>query len=105
MLEEAISAVDMSQQVSHAYCITMEREHDGRFIADAEALPGVMTYGDTQMEAAMNIFVLIFRVMADKIEHREVNGIIDTISFVFRYKHKVNPDLYVYTTHLRDDLL
>ena len=51
--------------------IELERETDGRWIAEAPGLPGVMAYGETREEATRNVEVLALRVMADRLEHGE----------------------------------
>jgi predicted RNase H-like HicB family nuclease len=51
--------------------IEIEREEDGRWIADAPALPGVMAYGATREEAIARAEALAFRVLADRLEHGE----------------------------------
>ena len=51
--------------------IELEQEDDGRWIAEAPDLPGVMTYGATQAEAVRKAKVLALRVMADRLEHGE----------------------------------
>jgi len=45
--------------------IEIEREEDGRWIAEVVELPGVMTYGGTRDEA------LALRVIADRLDHGE----------------------------------
>jgi predicted RNase H-like HicB family nuclease len=47
------------------------RERDGRWIAEAPDLPGVLTYGHTRDEAIAKARALALRVMADRIEHGE----------------------------------
>lgn len=49
--------------------IEIERETDGRWIAEAPALPGVMAYGNTREEATRKVEVLALRVMAARLEH------------------------------------
>ncbi len=49
----------------------MEREDDGRWIAEIPALPGVMAYGGDQGEAMRRAEVLALRVLADRLEHGE----------------------------------
>lgn len=49
----------------------IEREEDGRWLAEVPALPGVMAYGATAEEARIKAEVLAFRVIADRIEHGE----------------------------------
>lgn len=51
--------------------IELDREEDGRWIAEVEALPGVLAYGDTRDAAIANVEVLAFRVLADRLEHGE----------------------------------
>jgi len=51
--------------------IEIDREVDGRWIAEVRALPGVLVYGATEEEARTNVTALAFRVIADRIEHGE----------------------------------
>jgi predicted RNase H-like HicB family nuclease len=51
--------------------IEIEREEDGRWIAEVPDLPGVMAYGETQEDAISKVEVLSLRVMADRLEHGE----------------------------------
>ena len=51
--------------------IEIEQETDGRWIAEAPDLPGVMAYGATQAEAIRKVETLALRVMADRLEHGE----------------------------------
>ena len=51
--------------------IELEREEDGRWIADVPALPGVMVYGQTREEALALVEALALRVLADRLEHGE----------------------------------
>jgi predicted RNase H-like HicB family nuclease len=48
--------------------ITFEREDDGRWIAEIGALPGVLAYGATKLEAQSKVEALALRVIADRIE-------------------------------------
>jgi predicted RNase H-like HicB family nuclease len=48
--------------------IELDREDDGRRIAEALELPGVMTYGRTREEAIGNTERLAIEVLADRIE-------------------------------------
>jgi predicted RNase H-like HicB family nuclease len=52
--------------------IELDREDDGRWIAEALELPGVMTYGRTREEAISNTERLAIEVIADRIEHGEL---------------------------------
>ncbi len=49
--------------------IELEREIDGRWIAEIPALPGVMAYGESREQAITAVKVLALRVVADEIEH------------------------------------
>jgi predicted RNase H-like HicB family nuclease len=51
--------------------IDVEREDDGRWIADVSALPGAMACGSTKAEAIMKVEALVLPALADKIEHGE----------------------------------
>ena len=51
--------------------IEIERENDGRWIAEVPAIPGVMVYGQSQSEAISKVKALALRVLADRIEHGE----------------------------------
>ena len=51
--------------------IEIEREADGRWLADIPLLPGVMAYGETREQAIANVKVLALRIIADEIEHGE----------------------------------
>jgi predicted RNase H-like HicB family nuclease len=54
--------------------IEVEREVDGRWIADVVALPGVMVYGATREEALAKCQALALRVLADRVESGETTG-------------------------------
>lgn len=54
--------------------IELEREADGRWIAEIPELPGVMTYGADQAEAVAKVQALALRVLAERLEHREAPG-------------------------------
>ena len=51
--------------------IEIERENDGRWIAEIPELPGVMAYGDSRDEAISKAEALALRVLADRLEHGE----------------------------------
>jgi predicted RNase H-like HicB family nuclease len=51
--------------------IEIEREEDGRWIAEIPDLPGVMCYGQTREEAVAKAKALALRVLADRLEHGE----------------------------------
>lgn len=51
--------------------IEVEREEDGRWLAEVPNLPGVMAYGATRAEAIACVQALALRVLADRLEHGE----------------------------------
>jgi predicted RNase H-like HicB family nuclease len=51
--------------------IEVERENDGRWIAEVPALPGVLAYGKTEAEARAHAVSLALRVIADRIDNGE----------------------------------
>lgn len=53
---------------TRAYTIELDREQDGRWIAEIPQVLGVMAYGKSQSEAERKVKALALRVIADKIE-------------------------------------
>lgn len=51
--------------------VEVEKETDGRWIAEVPEIPGSMAYGATKSEAIARVEALILRTLADKIEHGE----------------------------------
>jgi predicted RNase H-like HicB family nuclease len=51
--------------------IEIEREEDGRWIAEVPDLPGAMVYGQTREEAVSKVEALALRAIADRLEHGE----------------------------------
>ena len=51
--------------------VELEREDDGRWIAEIPELPGVMAYGGSREEALRAVQTLALRVVADRLEHGE----------------------------------
>jgi predicted RNase H-like HicB family nuclease len=51
--------------------IEIEREEDGRWIAEILELPGVMVYGATRDKAISKAEALALRVLADRLDHGE----------------------------------
>ena len=61
--------------------IELDREDDGRWIAEALELPGVMSYGATREEAISNTERLAIEVIADRVTHGELPPPALNISF------------------------
>ncbi|MCB7129565.1 MAG: type II toxin-antitoxin system HicB family antitoxin [Candidatus Brocadiales bacterium] len=51
--------------------VELEKEDDGRWIAEVSDLPGVMVYGKTRDEALTRVKALALRVLADRLENGE----------------------------------
>jgi len=51
--------------------IEIDREEDGRWIAEVPELPGVMVYGDTRSRAVARAEALALRVLVDRLRHKE----------------------------------
>lgn len=51
--------------------IDLEREEDGRWIAEVQDIPGAMVYGATREEAISRAKALALRAIADRLEHGE----------------------------------
>lgn len=62
--------------------IEYEQEEDGRWLAEAIGLPGVLTYGSTLDEAMTKAEILALKVLAEKLEQGEVSPEPLNISFV-----------------------
>ena len=62
--------------------VEVEREEDGRWLAEVPDLPGVLAYGTTRDEAVAHAEALALRVLADRLEHAEAGP--DLVSVTFR---------------------
>jgi len=51
--------------------IECELEDDGRWLAEAPQLPGVLAYGSSRDDAMAKAQVLALRVLAERLEHGE----------------------------------
>lgn len=61
--------------------IEIDREDDGRWIAEVGALVGVLAYGATRDEAMARVQVLALRVIAERPEHAEAPAELLNVSF------------------------
>ncbi|HXN56814.1 MAG TPA: type II toxin-antitoxin system HicB family antitoxin [Myxococcales bacterium] len=62
--------------------VELEREEDGRWLADVVDLPGTMAYGATRDEALTAVKTLALRVLADRVEHQELPRL-DKVEFAY----------------------
>jgi predicted RNase H-like HicB family nuclease len=65
-----------------ALTIELDREADGRWIAEVPELPGVIVYGSTEREAMAAARALALHVVADRIEHGEEFSQLSRLVFV-----------------------
>ena len=56
--------------MSVVFRIELEREADGRWIAEVVELPGVLAYGASEDDAIARVQALALRVVADRLENR-----------------------------------
>jgi predicted RNase H-like HicB family nuclease len=64
-----------------AYTVEIDREDDGRWIAEVLELPGVLAYGDSQQQAVARAEALALRVLADQIESRGHSDLAMSVTF------------------------
>ncbi|MBI3627539.1 MAG: type II toxin-antitoxin system HicB family antitoxin [Candidatus Sungbacteria bacterium] len=50
------------------FSIDLDREEDGRWIAEVPKVPGAMAYGNTKQEAVRRAYAIALRTLADSIE-------------------------------------
>ena len=62
--------------------IELDREEDGRWIAEALELPGVLRYGRTREEAIIRSKQLAIEVITDRIAHGKLPASGLQVSFV-----------------------
>ena len=67
--------------MSVIFRVELEREDDGRWLAEVVEMPGVLAYGATEDEAIAHIQALALRVVADRLEHDEAGRDYLDISF------------------------
>ncbi len=51
------------------FTLECEQEVDGRWIAEVPELPGVLSYGDSALDAISKAEILALRVIADRLEN------------------------------------
>ena len=63
------------------FTIEIDREEDGRWLAEVPALSGVMAYGQDRDEAVARVQALALRVIAERLEHREAPAELLNVAF------------------------
>lgn len=64
--------------------IEIDRENDGRWIAEVSDLKGVMAYGESPEQAVAKVESLALRVIADRLDHGESIPELDDLFAVSR---------------------
>ena len=59
--------------------VEIEREEDGRWVAEVPQLPGVLAYGQSREEAIARAQALALRIIAERLEHGEAAPGIETV--------------------------
>ena len=70
------------RSVSHSFRIELERDDDGRWIAEVPDLAGVLCYGATRDEAIARVQALALRVLAERLDHAEAPAELLNVSFL-----------------------
>jgi predicted RNase H-like HicB family nuclease len=64
------------------FTIELERETDGRWIAEVPDLSGVLSYGQSREEAVARVQALALRVIAERLEHSEAPPELLNVTFL-----------------------
>jgi predicted RNase H-like HicB family nuclease len=72
----------MLKNISNYFTIETEQEDDTRWIAEIIEISGVLVYGNTQQQAITKAQALALRVIADKLEHGEMDFGLTSFEFV-----------------------
>lgn len=61
--------------------VEIEREDDGRWLAEVPDLAGALAYGKSRDEAVARVEALALRVLADRLDHGEAGPDLVSVSF------------------------
>jgi predicted RNase H-like HicB family nuclease len=67
------------RDVSRAIRVEVEREDDGRWLAEVPALSGALAYGQTREDALAKAEALALRILAERLEHGEPTPELDGV--------------------------
>jgi predicted RNase H-like HicB family nuclease len=67
------------QETSRAIRIEVEREDDGRWLAEVPALSGALAYGESREQAVARVEALALRILAERLEHGEPTPELDGV--------------------------
>lgn len=66
--------VENEADIGRAHRVEIEREEDGRWLAEVVDVPGAIAYGATEDDALARVQALALRVLADRLEHGEARS-------------------------------
>ena len=72
---------DKRNEAAMHLTVEVEREEDGRWIAEIPDLAGVLAYGESRDQAIARAEALALRVLADRLEHEEAGPDLVSVSF------------------------
>jgi predicted RNase H-like HicB family nuclease len=79
LAEQAAHLRWIARGIGMGLSVEIEREEDGRWIAEVPQLPGVLAYGQSREEAIARAQALALRVIAERLEHGEAAPGIETV--------------------------
>lgn len=77
----SLGTYNFAREYDMILTIELDREEDGRWIAEVLEIPGVLAYGETSEQAKSKAQALALRVLADRLEHGEASESLASISF------------------------
>ena len=63
----------------YPFNIELDREEDGRWIAEIPKIPGAMAYGSTKQEAVRRAYAIALRTLADNIEQGSTPAVVSRL--------------------------
>ncbi len=65
----------------HTFTVEIEREEDGRFIAEIVEIPGALAYGSSRDDALGKAQAIALRALAERLENGQTTPDLSTIQF------------------------
>ena len=62
-----------------SFAVEIDREEDGRWIAEISDIPGAMAYGATKTEAFRRAYTIALRTLADIVEQGSMPSMISSL--------------------------
>ena len=67
------------RNIPGAIRVEVEREDDGRWLAEVPALTGALAYGQSREEAVAKVEALALRILAERLDHGEPTPELDGV--------------------------